>query len=98
MKSYQRGETVESYAEVKSQAGAYITPTSIKVTITDPNGTVQVDGVAMTESATGKYVHYYTLSSSATLGCWTGKVVETDGSGDSAKVTVVTEQFMVVED
>lgn len=53
---------------------ALTNPSSIKVTIKDPNGDVKVDDQGMTLKATGKYEYLYTLPESPVGGWWTGYV------------------------
>lgn len=45
-----------------------------KITITDPAGTVKVNGTSMTKITTGKYESRYELASDATQGEWSGFV------------------------
>ena len=96
---FQRGETVETYVETKTQAGVLSDPTSVKITITDPAGTVKSNAATMDQylATTGKYVYYYSLASDAVYGQWTSKILVTDGAGESAKTTVVYSQFDVME-
>lgn len=98
MRIFQRGETVEIYAEVKDQDGGFAIPgTSIKVTITDPDSTVVIPVIAgddgtMTELVAGKYVYYYTLGAAAIIGWWIVVVTVID---TGAKVTKTRGGFKV---
>lgn len=56
--------------------------TSIKVTITDPDGTAKVDDQAMTKDSTGIYDYYYNTTTSSVKGHWRGEVVAIDGIGE----------------
>ena len=88
VKLFQRGETIEVYAEVKSQAGTFVDPDAIDVTITDGSNVVRATNAAMTLSATGTYVYYYNLATTSTTGKWTARVRTLDGTGANAKWTI----------
>ncbi len=72
---YQRGEVVPIWAENRNSAGDLADPSAgIKVTLRDPDDVLaeEVDGddideVAMTKSATGKYVYYYYSDAPTTI-------------------------------
>lgn len=90
--------TVRVIAYVYDDDGALVDPvTSIKVTITDPNGDVQVDEEAMTQqdSVTGVYEYYHKTEAAATKGQWTGEVEVIDGSGAGAKTSMGTFEFRI---
>jgi len=57
--------------------------TSTKLTLTDPDGTKQVDGEAMTPNDTGIYSYYYNTDSDSAVGWWSGEVWATDGTKKS---------------
>lgn len=68
---------IRSY--VRDENGALVDPsTSIKITVTDPVGTVKVDAQAMTKFATGIYDYYVTTLSSSEKGWWYGEVTVVD--------------------
>lgn len=95
------GDTVWVLAFVRDENKAYVDPTTIKVSIYDPDGEVEVDAEAMTqyESETGMYEYYYHKGESAEAmdeGVWRGIVTVIDGSGDDAKVTTAPFSFEVV--
>ena len=93
MRDFKRGETVELYAEVKDQAGAFVDPaTSITITVVDSAGTSKVSVSAMTKTDTGKYSYYYTIASDAALGWWTSTVITTD---TGSKITIASCGFEV---
>jgi hypothetical protein len=92
---FKRAETVEIYAEVKTQSGVLTDPTAIVLDLYDSAGTQKVTAQAMTKLDTGKYQYFYTLASDAALGFWKGTVTETDGVGASAKVTKTDDGFEV---
>jgi len=94
MRDFQRGETVEVYAEVKDQTGAFVDPTtSITTTITDSAGSAKISAQAMTKSDTGKYTYHYTLLADAALDWWVVEVTVTDAT----KVTKSRCGFKVVQ-
>ncbi len=88
VKLFQIGETVEVYAEVKSQLGTFVDPTVISVTITDPAGAVKATAAAMSSAGTGTYSYYYNLATTDTTGKWTARVKVQDGTGASVKYTI----------
>jgi len=57
--------------------------TSTKLTLTDPDGTKQVDDAAMTPDETGVYSYYYNTDSDSAVGWWSGEVWATDGTKKS---------------
>lgn len=64
-----------------------VDPTAITITIIDPDGTTQVDEVAMTKSATGIYYYDYhkgTSSDAMDTGRWRGYVKIVEGTGVTA--------------
>lgn len=88
-RKFQTGETVPVWVEVKDWDGNYVNPSEgVKITITDPDGDVQVDGLAMTPSATGKYVYYYLTTTASVVGWWKARGRAQDGTGSSARYVV----------
>ena len=94
-------ETVWVYEEVKTNppGGTPVLsdPTTILLTITDPTGTVKVDGLSMTKynSEDGKFEYFYSLPASPEDGDWEVKVVIVDGTGGTAKTTISKGTFRV---
>ncbi len=84
------GATVAVRAYVYDEDDALVTPTSIKVTIKDPDGTTQVDAATMTQygSVTGTYDYFYNTTTATDTGKWYGEVVVVDGSGATAKTSI----------
>jgi len=80
MREFQQGETVELYAEVKTQAGVLVDPASgVDITIDDPSGVEKVSSTAMTNIDTGKYVYYYNIPVAAgSVGWWRAHAKSTD--------------------
>jgi len=86
-RTFQRGETVPIWAEVRDVDTDALTDASegAKIVITDPDGTIQVGDptpVAMDNPDTGKYVYYYTPGAAAVLGWWQTKVKTQDETVD----------------
>lgn len=89
MRVFQRGETVEVYAEVKTQAGVLVNPdTSIKVTIFDPSSEKILLAAPNYDAdmpqfggLTGKYAYYYIITdAAASVGWWAVEVMVLDGT------------------
>lgn len=90
--------TIRVIAFVYNDAGALVSPTtSIKVTITDPDGTVKVNAVAMTLIAAGEYVggydYYYKTDTTLVKGWWPGEVVIIDGVTPDDRTSMGTFGF-----
>jgi len=90
---FQRGETIVCRIEVRNAETSTLTDpaTSMKITITDPDGTNKVDAQSMTKDAVGKYHTDYTIPADGKLGRWNVKYVATDG----ARVTIEKDTFTV---
>ena len=89
MADFDVGETIIFAVEVKGVAGAYKDPqTSMKITITDKNYVVKVNGIAMTKDAVGKY-HY----DFQTAGCINGKYEVAYKATDGTRITIQKEYF-----
>lgn len=76
-------------------------PTSVKVSLSDPDGgTLILDKVSMTkyEATVGIYEYFYhkgDTSAAMALGQWTGEIMTIDGSGATAVVSVQPFSFEV---
>jgi hypothetical protein len=92
-RNFQRPETVKIKATIRdTETDALTDPaTSIKITVTDPDGTAQVDAQDMTKLSTGIYSYDYTTQSDDTIGWWIVVVTATD----TTKVTVEYGGFTV---
>jgi len=94
MRVFQRGETIGLWAYIKDWEGVYTTPDNgVKITITDPAGTTQVDAQAMTISAAGKFVYHYLSQATDVAGWWRYECKSQDGTGDEAKYTITNGSF-----
>ena len=95
--------TVRIIAYVYNDAGALANPTgSIKITITDPDGEVQVpsegngdDDMTQQDSTTGVYEYYYKTKTSTTKGWWHGQVVVIDGTAPNEITSIGTFSFRI---
>ena len=77
--------TVKIWAYIYDDDGALVDPTSVKVSVVDPDGETQVDEVAMTPSATGIYYYYYHKGAgedAMDAGHWRGEILVADGTGE----------------
>ena len=84
---YFRGETVEITGTIVDSNNAAANPSvSTVVRIKDPDGTRQVEDVAMTNEATGAYCYAYAIASDAELGEWKYEVITTDGAGSDVSI------------
>ena len=92
---FKQGETVEIYAEVKSQAGSLVDPTSIVVDLYDSAGVQKLTAQAMTKLTTGIYQYFHNLPTDAALGFWKDTITVVDGTGGTAKTTKTDGGFNV---
>lgn len=56
------GEATKRKIEVKNAAGALEDPTTMLISIWKPDGTLDIDAVAMTNDGTGLFHYWYTVS------------------------------------
>jgi len=94
---WQRGDTVPIWAEIRDPDTNDLTDPSedVKLSLTDPSGTVKVDNQTMTKSAVGKYVYYWTSSASDAIGWYKAKVTVQDGTGAGAKYVIEYGGFIL---
>lgn len=91
-RTFQIPETVPLVVTVRDWDDALVDPTSITVTIYDPNMEVVVDEAAMDSLSTGRYVYYYQTVGNES-GWYKVRVVSTDGTGDGLKRTIIIGGF-----
>ena len=87
------GASIRVIVIVKDDDKALVDPTSVLVTLTDPDGTDQVDQneiVVDGKISTGLFEQYYNTSGSSVTGWWQGKIEVVDGSGDTARTSIAT--------
>ena len=91
-----RGSSVRTAALIYNStffaADALFDPSSVKITITDPNGLVKVNGVAMTKSAVGKYYYDWQTATADAVGTYTLLVLADDtldGKKESKSLSLV---------
>ncbi len=87
---YQIGETVRLTATITNSAGAAADPTTTLISIEKPDGTLIVDGAAMTNSAVGSYYYDYLIPASEGV-----YLVKIKATGSSSRVTIVPDTFKV---
>lgn len=93
---FYREGTIEIWAYFQRPVGTYVTPNQgVKITVKDAIDVVKVNALAMTESATGKFVYYYTPAVDAERGNWHYKCLGQDGVGADAKYGKVFGSFEV---
>jgi len=94
--TFQSEETVWILAYIyDGRTGLAVNPTTVVITISDPDGVAKVSSVAMDRHADGEYEYFYNLLAGATMGWWRGLVKVTDGTGGNAKTTIGTFGFRV---
>ena len=86
-------DTVAIDIEVWNLAGVKFDPTSVQVTIYDPDDTAVVDDQAASNDDVGEYHYDYTIPAVPSFGKYTVKIVGTDGS----RVKTGRDIFEVVE-
>jgi len=69
---------------------------SIKVTITDPDGTKVADAEDMVKVSTGIYEHYLRTTTSYVKGWYPVEVLVVDGSGALAITSIATTSFEII--
>ena len=78
VKRYLRGDTVRVEADSTDSSDVPATPSSITVSIYDPNGAQVVSEATMTvTSTTGTYYYLFASSATALTGFWTARVTST---------------------
>ena len=94
MNTYQRGETPILLGTITDSDGTATSPTvSCKVYVVDPGGTLVVNGLAATESATGSYYYAYKTTSSNVPGEYQWLLVTVNGTG--SWVTIAESSFVL---
>jgi len=83
MAVFQREEVFYHWITFRDRANALYDPTTVAITITDPCGTVVVNGIAMVNDSTGVYYYNYPIPVDGVYGRWDVKVVATDVGEDS---------------
>ena len=92
MASYERKETYVSTISFLDDSGTLYYPTSVKLTLTSPCGTVLVDEQSMTSNAAGEYSYNYQLLDSAIYGEYSTSIAAEYSSATS----IDTDKFFVM--
>lgn len=91
--TFERPETVVIKGTVKDESEILVTPdTSTLMTVTDPAGTVVVNGLTVTFDSIGIWRYLYTPGGSAVLGAYHVRVVATH----STRISIGDFQFVLV--
>ena len=94
MATFQDVETIVIKGTIKDESAVLITPaTSTKITITDPNGTVVVNDLAVTFDATGTFRYLYTPAADPVLGAYHVRIKSIDSG---PRVSITDSQFFLV--
>lgn len=91
-KRYYQGETIKQNVELRDVDGVLVDPTSIVITIIDPEGTTKVDAQDMTKDETGKYYYDYLIATDAVTGRW-----ETEVKAVKGFTQIEQDEFTVME-
>ena len=83
MAVFQREEVFYHFITFRDRDNVLYDPTAVVITITDPCGVVQVNGLAMTNDSAGVYYYNYDIPVNAVYGKWDVKVTATDVGEDS---------------
>ena len=95
---YTAKSSVRTIVFVYDDNDALVDPTSILITITDPNGLAKVTAEEIITSgkiATGVYDHYYNTATDSVKGWWHGVAEVIDGSGATARTSIGNYSFEV---
>lgn len=65
-------ETIELNIDVKNNDNEPVDPDSITISVRQPSGNLDPNGIALTKDATGDYHYYYTIS--AEIGDHRGRI------------------------
>lgn len=97
---FQRGESVPCRLKVYDNEGDLFAPSQgCAITVYEPDGTiaknglVDIDGVAMTSTDTGKYVYFYTSATDDPTKKWNYFCKAIDGEGADAITGIVWGGF-----
>lgn len=91
-------DTVRVWCYVYDEDNALVDPTGITINIYDPDGTLEADNAAMTQSETGIYYYDYhkgTELDPMAKGRWRGEVKTVDGTLMEAKYSTGDFSFKV---
>lgn len=75
-----RTATIRTICYVYDDDEALVDPTSVSITIKDPDGTLVANDQAMTKNSTGMYEYFYTPATTAILGRYQIECDVLDGS------------------
>jgi len=93
MSVYERGETYSHWVTIRDRTDKKVTPSSVSISITDPNGNVLVNKGGMTNDSTGVYYYDHDLSSAASYGKYDVKIY---GISGGAHTGIEQDEFYVM--
>jgi uncharacterized protein YfaS (alpha-2-macroglobulin family) len=91
MTIYQPGETLRINAAIVDADGAAVDPSAVVISITKPDGTLDVTEVAMTNAATGSFYYDYAIASD--VGTYR---ITIKATGNASRITLEPSTFIVV--
>jgi uncharacterized protein YfaS (alpha-2-macroglobulin family) len=87
---FQAGETIRISVTITDSAGTAADPTTTVISISKPDGTLAVDGSAMTNSAVGSYYYDYVIGTdTGTYKC------QIKATGSGGRITIKPSHFIV---
>ena len=90
---YERGETFSHWITIRDKTDKKVDPSSVSMSIVDPNGNTVLNKAAMTNSATGIYYYDHDLSSSASYGKY---IVRIYGVSGTAHTGIEEDAFYIM--
>jgi uncharacterized protein YfaS (alpha-2-macroglobulin family) len=87
---HQAGETLRVTATITDAAGDPADPTTTVISVAKPDGTLDIDGAAMTQSVSGTYYYDYAIPSDT--GVYRAEVKAT---GSTGRITLKPDNFRV---
>lgn len=92
MTTYQLGETIRITATITDTDGNAADPTTTLIYIKKPEGTLIIDGIAMTNPVVGVYYYDY-LIPGETVGISGIYSYKIEATGSAGRVTIVNSSF-----
>ena len=93
MAIYERDESFSHWVTIRDRNEQKVDPSSVKITIQAPNGNDIVTSQNMTKDSTGVYYYDHDLSSTASYGKYTVKVISTSGGSHKG---IIEDEFFIM--
>lgn len=93
MAIYERGETFSHWVTIRDKDDTKVDPSTVSMEIIDPNNNTVLSASAMTKDAVGEYYYDYDLSSTASYGKYSVKVISTSAAG---RVGILDDEFFIM--